>query len=308
MNFIRLSLCLFFVSTQPLIMAEDAPKPPAMIAVMLDIWHQQQEKTPKLFLAFTQDQGSWKAWPVEGRRAPYKLGTASNLQLKDFGKQNLTINGKPLGSLQLQPSASEQYLVPTPSEKNTQNLISKHFPARPKSAQPQALLTSSRSVSDPDRWTSIQTTVAEDKLALETYHKSHQRKRPCDLEESGTAHPGENTELTKLQDLVVKKRFRDQSGALLIGVFEREVCFRPWDEMQTDWYFIREGKVEQTFFEMRPVDAADFDGDGKSEWVFLKWTGPLDQPESGVQFTLYSPSTKKLVRSPRWAAANQLAE
>ncbi len=134
---------------------------------------------------------------------------------------------------------------------------------------------------DPDNWTRAEPPNNEIKLAKEAFVKRFEFERKCRIDEKDP--PWGTIEITKnkleLKSIDVDPRsFRSKQGAFLIGLRTKEErCLTDIHSMnsfyQKHWYLVskkgvKEIDLTEKKFSIEPLDATDFDGDGKTEWLF----------------------------------------
>lgn len=88
--------------------------------------------------------------------------------------------------------------------------------------------------------------------------------------EAAKAHPG----VVRETDLVLGQAYRSQSGDMLVSVGMSPLpggCSDPASTAwSTHWFLIRQGVIDFIGNEMELVDAGDYAGDGKTEFLFWK--------------------------------------
>ena len=127
---------------------------------------------------------------------------------------------------------------------------------------------------DPDVWKRSSAPEAVVSLA-----KRHYLKKFDGLNCESDSTSGIATINLKTKDLRIHPRqFKSRHGEMIFGLSPHlSLCRFPIGGMlDVAWYFSKNGKdikfINSTSENLGPVDAADFDGDGKSEWIFREYT------------------------------------
>lgn len=143
------------------------------------------------------------------------------------------------------------------------------------------LALSAPNISDPEQWKPTTLTAAERRTLLAAFRRQVPQLRQCDEPEQG----GRLVEYED-RDVLVRGTYRDRSGRVIAGAElneEKSGCYYYDDELFYDYWFVleRDGSIRIFGEEMEPVEAADMDGDGRSEWLFIK------HPACGYGYRLY---------------------
>jgi hypothetical protein len=143
---------------------------------------------------------------------------------------------------------------------------------------------------DPEGWKITTLTVAEKKLAIAKFRKKFPKMEQCDEPETKPIRMVPYFD----DEIVFIKAYRSNSGEVLYGQQlddTRSKCGFFDDENFFSYWFLlnRPHGVQLLDSQMTPIDAADLDGDGHSEWVFQTSRG---EDEDGYEL-FYDDFTKK---------------
>lgn len=136
------------------------------------------------------------------------------------------------------------------------------------------LLISVPNFKDPDDWKLTTLTANEKALAIETFRKKFPKMEQCKQPEEEPIYmvPYSNREI------IFNKAYRSNKGEVLFGVRlsgAQSRCQFFDDENFFDYWFVlnKNENIRLIGSQMMPVDAADLDNSGSSEWVFLTSRG-----------------------------------
>jgi hypothetical protein len=131
------------------------------------------------------------------------------------------------------------------------------------------LLVSAPNFKDPDEWRPTTLSPAEKNLAIRDFRKRFPSLEQCDKPEEEPVHmvPYSNDEIQFI------KAYRSKRGEVIFGQKldeTRSKCGFFDDENFFDyWFVLRTNRNTQLLgSQMTPLDAADLDNSGKSEWIF----------------------------------------
>jgi hypothetical protein len=143
---------------------------------------------------------------------------------------------------------------------------------------------------DPEGWKVTSLTVAEKKLAIAKFRNKFPKMEQCDDPETKPIHMVPYFD----DEIVFIKAYRSKSGDVLYGQKlddTRSKCGFFDDEHFFDYWFLssQHNGIQLLDSQMTPMDAADLDGNGHSEWVFQTSRG---EDEDGYEL-FYDGFTKK---------------
>jgi len=128
------------------------------------------------------------------------------------------------------------------------------------------ILINRESVGDPESWT--RTVLSKDirERVSKQFIRSFPKVRDCSEQGATTNIPTTNKDI-----LIADRIFRSKSNSILVGVAWRKACY-PGETIGefAHWYSVKDAKIKEISKNewLLPRDAGDFDGDGKSEWIF----------------------------------------
>ncbi len=130
------------------------------------------------------------------------------------------------------------------------------------------VLASEPNYKDPDAWK--RTSPDEDALLPFKTKFKEEVTGVVKCSEDGVEVLDRNYQFTD-SEIKFLKGYKSKDGSLLVGLrLEKGYCDGPLqDERLEHWFYGNEGKVDLIGHSIHPVDASDYDADGKSEWVFL---------------------------------------
>jgi hypothetical protein len=227
-------------------------------------------RSTHLRLAFIKDSSGWK--PINGSLYP-------SVRMA----WHVAFDGRDLGTIQTQ--TPEGGIPAYGDRRGTLSIVTpvedvprvkrdeRRIPTYVGTLQSQPLLAVSRpNTSDPDQWKPTQLTASERRRVLRKFRPVVPKMRLCDGAENQIA-------LVKYKDREVEiiHAYRAKDGRVIAGaqlpdrtgcqMYEDSVFYSYWYVLETD------GTIRLFGDEMTPIDAADLDGDGESEWVFKGWKG-----------------------------------
>lgn len=143
------------------------------------------------------------------------------------------------------------------------------------------LAISAPNVSDPERWKPAKLDAGERRTLLAAFRRQVPQLRQCDEPEQG----GRLIDYED-KDVLVHSSYRDRNGRVIASAEldeEKSGCYYYDDELFYDYWFVLEpdGSIRVFGELMEPVEAVDMDGDGRSEWLFIK------HPACGSGYRLY---------------------
>lgn len=141
------------------------------------------------------------------------------------------------------------------------------------------VVVSMENFKDPDGWKLTQLTTDEKATALARYLKDLKGLRNCKNADENKGFPM----IAKAEDVQSLKSYRAKDGRLIYGFQLNSSLYQcdgiPDGEWLSYWYFVgNAGKAEAKLLgrSLVPVDAGDYDVDGKSEFVFFSEEYNLD--------------------------------
>lgn len=136
------------------------------------------------------------------------------------------------------------------------------------------LLVSAPNFKDPDDWKPTTLTVNEKALAIRAFRKKFPKMEQCKQPEQEPIYmvPYSNSEM------IFIKAYRSNKGEVLFGARlndKKSKCQFFDDQYFFDyWYVLNKNEnIRLIGSQMMPLDAADLDNSGASEWVFLTSRG-----------------------------------
>jgi hypothetical protein len=223
-----------------------------------------------LRLSFVKDSSGWK--PLD--RTMYPPGEMT---------WHVAFDGRALGTIQTQiPEGG----IPAYGDlRNTLSLVTpvekiprvrrdkRRIPTYVGVFQSQPLVAISQpNARDPDRWKPTQLSASERRMVMREFRPLVPKLRLCDGAENQVG-------LVDYKDgeVEIVHAYRAKDGRVVAGaqlpdrtgcqMYEDEVFYSYWYVLETD------GTIRLFGDEMTPIDAADLDGDGESEWVFKGYKG-----------------------------------
>jgi hypothetical protein len=140
---------------------------------------------------------------------------------------------------------------------------------RPAQTRP-LVLVSAANYRDPEHWKPTQLTAAERPAAIRAFRAQVPSSEQCDAPEQGPVHK------ISYQDhqVALLKAYRSRTGEVLFGEQlndKRSNCDFFDDKTFFDYWFVMDAQqhIRLLGSGMAPMDAADLDADGRSEWMFL---------------------------------------
>lgn len=131
------------------------------------------------------------------------------------------------------------------------------------------LVLSAHNYKDPEKWKRTTLKDAERRVAIDEFRKKVPQLEHCEKAEA------EKADMLSYSDneVILIKAYRSNNGELLFGERlddSRSGCEYFDDENFYSYWFARtkDGSIHFLGTEMMPIDAADLDNDGASEWVF----------------------------------------
>lgn len=248
---------------------------------------------PHVRVAFEKKDGNWM---------PTKASFSTQEELaNDFPKAvNWTVmfDGKQLGRIKSRiPSVYDFYgdagihLV-TPGQEipkvktDTSDFANTAGPARFRPL----LVASAPNFKDPDTWKRTSLSQEEQKRAVGAFRKILPLTEYC-------ADPNQNAEMIAYanDEIALLKAYRSKSGEILYGEklkHSHSSCDYFDNPNYFDYWFVQAttGVVRMLDTEMTPIDAADLDNSGSSEWVFQTSRG---EDEDGYEL-FYDDFSKKV--------------
>jgi hypothetical protein len=220
-------------------------------------------------LAFIKDQSGWSA--INNARFP-------------VGKMtwHVAFDGRELGTIEAQPP--EGGIVRDGDLRNTLSIVTpvqeiprvkrdkRRIPTYIGVLQSQPLVAVSAPLTrDPDRWKRTQLSKRERGMVLGEFRKLVPKMRLCDEPENQIGlveYPDKEVEVQSYRAkdgrVIAGAQIPDKTGC---GMYEDEAFYSYWYVLETD------GSMRLFGDEMTPIDAADLDGDGESEWIFKGYKG-----------------------------------
>lgn len=224
-------------------------------------------------VAFRKDAGGW----VGNGSGP------AGFETPDRMTWHLALDGREIGSLDTRADIHNQesgyttlaQTVSEPAKAPRIPVAEGRFWYHPWKVRVRPLLAvSAPNVKDPDRWKSAQLGAAELRRLRAEFRKSVPGRNECEQPETAPIHVSRYTD--DEIHLIAAYRARDGrivAGAQLAaskadcGFFDDPFYFSYWYLMETD------GTTVMLGTEMQPLEAADLDGDGVSEWLFHTHSG-----------------------------------
>ncbi len=258
---------------------------------------------PWVRVPFVKKQDNWEAMPNNAKN--------KNKILQDFYPSPLAwtvyFNGKKTGHIVSRNSnddffQSHGYQEIVNPNYNTPKIIlnANDFvssPGRVCISRP-LLLSSNDKVSDPDQWKLSALTKKEKKKLMNEFRRYAPYYEYCQKEEQDAA-----PKLLKYSDRDIDFNntvYRDKNGVVLAAVKLKESLYTCGEILSGDyvyrWYVLFPGGEIRFLSFATPVDAADFDHSGKSQWLFLA----IDDLNSGyiLYYDNFSKSVKFNMDSP----------
>jgi hypothetical protein len=131
------------------------------------------------------------------------------------------------------------------------------------------LLVSAPNFKDPDDWKSTTLSAAEKSLAIKAFRKRFPSLEQCDKPEEQPTHMVPYSDY----EVLFIKAYRSKKGEVIFGERldeARSKCdFFDDDHFFDYWFVLKTNQnVRLLGSQMTPMDAADLDNSGKSQWIF----------------------------------------
>lgn len=217
---------------------------------------------------FIQQKGEWSATDLPRLKSRFNLSTDQIPQLSAI------YSGKSLGTFRVTGADGLLKLEPP---------TLKPLPEVERLAKEDKiiLLSNLRAPKDPEGWTRTKITDTVFARASAEFIKAHPTRSECQEAEEGPDVLTRTEDPLEADDLFEMNRaFKNAKGDVLLGLAESDTpCANaPFD--QPSWFVVRASgavlSLKSVGTYLNPMDAADFDGDGLSEWIFV--THADDEP------------------------------
>jgi hypothetical protein len=207
------------------------------------------------------------------------------------GKQIGTITSRSPGQLHWYGDVGTQIITTKPKDiprisEGASNFSYTGFRARTRPL----LLVSARNFKDPDDWKPTTLSAAEKRRAIEDFRKRFPSLPQCDQPEEQPIHLVPYSD----DEILFIKAYRSKNGEVIFGERldeTRSKCGFFDDEDFFDYWFVLKTNQNLRLLgsQMTPIDAADLDKSGKSEWIFQTSRG---EDEDGYEL-FYDDFSKK---------------
>ena len=241
--------------------------------------------SPHVRVAFKKDGADWTA-------ARSDLPTMVTWAVIYDGRKLGTIISKKTNEFYASGDVNIQVITTKPTDVPTVKSGAKNFSYTSVVPKTRPLvLASAPYFRDPEGWQSTVLSPAERQLAIKVFRKKFPTMEHCDQPEEQPIHmiPYSDAEILFL------KAYRSKNGEAIFGMRmddKRSNCGFFDDEKFFDYWFVlrNSGSIQLLDSEMVPMDAADFDNSGKSEWIFQTSRG---EDEDGYEL-FYDDFAKKV--------------
>lgn len=295
------SLLSLILAIAPLFSSNAFAEPPIYVGVIENIndaWHPEDRKQ-RVRVAFVKEKGEWHPAgaypesPAQYSEPAYSFPDQVNWTVVFDGRNLGQISsknhsfGEGSGGLGLQMITSPESAIPKVAIAASDfTYIAGFNRARTRPL----LVVSGPNYRDPENWKRTMLSDAEHKVAIDEFRKKVPTLRHCDEPEA------DKQQLLPYTDgeVILIKAYRASSGELLFGERlddARSGCEFFDDDNFFDYWFARtkDGTIHFLGTQMMPLDAADLDNDGVSEWVFHTSRG---EDEEGYEL-FYGDFSKK---------------
>jgi hypothetical protein len=186
------------------------------------------------------------------------------------GKQIGTITSRSPGQLHWYGDVGTQIITtkPTNIPRITESASSFSYTRHRARTRP-LLLVSAPNFKDPDDWKPTTLSAAEKRLAIKAFRKRFPSLEQCDRPEEQPIHMVPYSD----DEVLFIKAYRSNKGEVIFGQRldgARSKCeFYDDDHFFDYWFVLKTNQnVRLLGSQMTPMDAADLDNSGKSEWIF----------------------------------------
>ena len=230
---------------------------------------------PRVRVAFVKKSGKWSEMPLVGDEKSLKT---TNEQYPDSVKWTVVFDGKKLGNIESKKTSKD---LPWYSWVGLQKIVSNGVVPQTKigadnfyydegsSKSRPLILTSAPNFSDPDGWKPSKPTPNEEKSAIAEFRKIVPYMINCksvnDEKAINVPYPDSN--------LIFSQSYRSKKGVLItdcqLDKYDYKCDGPTPDEILGHWFALwPDGKTKYLGTNIQPMDAADLDKSGESEWVF----------------------------------------